>query len=62
MGSGRADYSAITIDSTTKNVYVDRWRNDDSGGRMVKGDGVRYCDMTGSGKDDYLVSVHGFLY
>ncbi|PVH79243.1 carbohydrate esterase family 3 protein [Cadophora sp. DSE1049] len=54
MGSGSADYSSITIDSKTSNVYVDRWRNDDSGGRMVKGDGVRYCDMTGSGKDDYL--------
>jgi hypothetical protein len=22
---------------------------------MVKGDGVKYCDMTGSGSDDYIV-------
>lgn len=37
------------------NVNVQRWRNQDKGGTMVKGDGSRYCDMTGSGSDDYIV-------
>ena len=24
---------------------------------MVRADGTRYCDMTGSGSDDYIVSA-----
>ncbi|KAK4897726.1 Glucan endo-1,3-alpha-glucosidase agn1 [Elasticomyces elasticus] len=52
MGSGRADYALGSI--RNGNVYVDRWRNDDHGGTMVKGDGTRFCDMTGDGSDDYV--------
>jgi hypothetical protein len=38
-------------------VVVDRYRNDDVVlGREVKADGSKYCDMTGDGKDDYIVS------
>ena len=55
-----ADFTllAVTADpsgSVLKNVRVERVRNDDHGGVRVKGDGVRYCDMTGSGSDDYIV-------
>jgi hypothetical protein len=46
MGSGRADYSVPYVDSATKNVYVDQWANNDSGGMKLKGDGTRFCDMT----------------
>lgn len=28
-----------------------------SGGTAVRGDGTRYCDMTGDGKDDLIVRV-----
>nr|OQO24051.1 hypothetical protein B0A51_05021 [Rachicladosporium sp. CCFEE 5018] len=52
MGSGRADYALGSIKNG--NVYVNRWENHDYGGTMVRGDGARYCDMTGSGSDDYL--------
>ena len=52
MGSGRADYALTSI--RDGNVYIDRWENRGHGGTTVKGDGVRYCDMTGSGSDDYL--------
>lgn len=53
MGSGRADYSKISIGSNG-NVYVDKWKNGGHGGTMVKGDGDFYCDMTGSGYMDYI--------
>lgn len=49
--------TAITIHGDTNEVYVDRWRNDDFGGTKIKGDGTRFCDMTGDGKDDYIVSI-----
>lgn len=52
MGTGRADYSKISIGSNG-NVFVDRWKNNDHGGTEVKGDGNHYCDMTGSGAMDY---------
>lgn len=60
MGSGRADYALASIKDN--NVYVDRWENLDHGGTTVKGDGARYCDMTGSGSDDYLfVDANGAI-
>ena len=52
LGSGRADYALTSIQNGT--VYVERWQNEDYGGTMVRGDGDRYCDMTGSGSDDYI--------
>lgn len=45
MGSGRADYTVVSI--RDGNVYIERWENHDYGGTEVKGDGSRYCDMTG---------------
>ena len=61
MGTGRADYSAIyLIEEGKKNVMIERTKNMDKGGTAVKGDGSRYCDMTGDGRDDYLwVSLMG---
>jgi hypothetical protein len=53
MGSGRADYSTVT-QVPNQNVVVDRYQNLDTGGTMTKGDGSRYCDMTGTGSDDYI--------
>lgn len=52
MGSGRADYALVSIKKG--NVYIQRWENHDHGGTMVRGDGTFYCDMTGSGSDDYV--------
>ena len=62
-GSGRADYALASIKDG--NVYIERWENRGHGGTMVKGDGARYCDMTGSGSDDYIFvdasgSIHFF--
>ncbi|KAK5693162.1 hypothetical protein LTR97_010638 [Elasticomyces elasticus] len=52
LGSGRADYALTSI--RDDKVYVERWKNEDQGGTMVRGDGTFYCDMTGSGSDDYI--------
>jgi hypothetical protein len=30
------------------------WQNNDVGGMHLKGDGVVYCDMRGTGSDDYV--------
>lgn len=51
-GSGKADYAAI--DETSTGITFTTWQNRDSGGTMVKGDGSRYCDMRGTGYDDYI--------
>ncbi|CZT02070.1 uncharacterized protein RAG0_09396 [Rhynchosporium agropyri] len=64
MGTGRADYASITERPATgtvaKSVYVTINKNMGSGGTAVKGDGTRYCDMTGSGSDDYIwISLMG---
>lgn len=59
MGTGRADFCKLTIGSNN-NVYVDKYKNNGKGGTIVKADGSRYCDMTGSGYDDYIwVSATG---
>ncbi|KAK2624027.1 hypothetical protein QTJ16_006661 [Diplocarpon rosae] len=53
MGSGRADASRVSARSNA-NVLVERFKNNGKGGTMVKGDGSRYCDMTGDGYEDYI--------
>ncbi|KAL4934909.1 hypothetical protein BDV06DRAFT_229313 [Aspergillus oleicola] len=43
--------------------YLYVWKNTGSGGTRLKGDGVFYCDMRGTGADDYVwVSVTGTAY
>jgi hypothetical protein len=38
-------------------------QNLDSGSTSVRGDGTRYCDMTGDGKEDTIVSIaYGELF
>ncbi|KAJ5801621.1 uncharacterized protein N7518_003689 [Penicillium psychrosexuale] len=45
------------------NHYTHVWKNVGSGGRYLKGDGVYYCDMRGTGADDYIwVSPDGIGY
>jgi hypothetical protein len=39
--------------------YLHVWKNTGSGGTRLKGDGVFYCDMRGTGADEY-VSVPSF--
>lgn len=60
MGSGRADYALASVKDGR--VWTDRWENHDHGATTTKGDGSRYCDMTGSGSDDYIfVDASGSL-
>ncbi|KAH8797345.1 hypothetical protein F5884DRAFT_815081 [Xylogone sp. PMI_703] len=56
IGSGRADYSIVTPGDGTVygKVEVSLWRNNGGGGTIVKADGDRYCDMRGTGSDDYI--------
>ncbi|KAH8678326.1 hypothetical protein BX600DRAFT_545929 [Xylariales sp. PMI_506] len=42
----------VTTDGCTYDVYA--WQNTGTGGAHLKGDGVYFCDMTGSGNDDYV--------
>ncbi|KAH8891447.1 hypothetical protein GQ53DRAFT_865088 [Thozetella sp. PMI_491] len=51
-GTGRLDY--VYMKANGKNIDMHVWKNQGSGGTRVKGDGVYYCDMTGSGRDDYV--------
>ncbi|KAL4861182.1 SGNH hydrolase-type esterase domain-containing protein [Aspergillus spectabilis] len=45
------------------NHYLHVWKNTGSGGTKLKGDGVFYCDMRGTGADDYVwVSSTGVGY
>lgn len=60
MGSGRADYALVSVKNGL--VWIDRWQNKDHGGTMVRGDGTFYCDMTGSGSDDYVVSLQNSVF
>ena len=53
----RADGRTVVSIKNGK-VFIDRWQNQDHGGTTVRGDGTRYCDMTGDGSDDYVVRVH----
>ncbi|KAL5083333.1 hypothetical protein Trisim1_001784 [Trichoderma cf. simile WF8] len=51
-GSGRRDYIYFQEEDTYYDMLV--WENQGAGGTKLKGDGVFYCDMTGSGSDDYV--------
>ncbi|KAH6611487.1 hypothetical protein Trco_001507 [Trichoderma cornu-damae] len=51
-GSGRLDYIYLKEEDTYYDMIV--WENQGAGGTKRKGDGVFYCDMTGSGSDDYI--------
>ncbi|KAM7185430.1 hypothetical protein V8F20_011802 [Naviculisporaceae sp. PSN 640] len=60
-GSGRADYvyiKCLTLNNTRCDYEVDVWRNTGSGGAHQKGDGVFWCDMSGTGNDDYVFIDH----
>ncbi|KAI9146849.1 Multidomain esterase [Paramyrothecium foliicola] len=47
--SKRADYSVTDADGNAT-----LFRNTGSGGKFLKGDGARFCDMYGRGTDDYV--------
>ena len=52
FGSGRLDY--IWLKPAGNNIEVEVYQNIGDGGQRMKGDGTYYCDMTGSGSDDYI--------
>ncbi|KAF2115103.1 SGNH hydrolase-type esterase domain-containing protein [Lophiotrema nucula] len=60
--TGKADYirvheSSAPVGSFPYNVYnytFEVWQNTGIGGTKLRGDGVRYCDVFGRGKDDYM--------
>ncbi|KFY47243.1 hypothetical protein V494_00086 [Pseudogymnoascus sp. VKM F-4513 (FW-928)] len=55
-GSGRADYvyiKCLTVEDGRCNYEVRAWENTGKGG-----DGVRWCDMSGTGNDDYVFVDH----
>jgi hypothetical protein len=51
-GSNKLDYIYIKKEKDYYDVLV--WENKGSGGTMLKGDGTFYCDMRGTGSDDYV--------
>ncbi|KAB5542692.1 hypothetical protein GE09DRAFT_1136165 [Coniochaeta sp. 2T2.1] len=51
-GSTRLDY--IYLKESGDHYEVRVWENTGGGGRKRKADGNFYCDMTGSGSDDYV--------
>jgi hypothetical protein len=51
-GSGRLDYIYIKNEPDWFDIRV--WENKGAGGTKRKGDGVFYCDMRGTGSDDYV--------
>ncbi|KAK4455138.1 hypothetical protein QBC34DRAFT_445431 [Podospora aff. communis PSN243] len=64
-GTNRADYVYIKCMPPSGTPIPDRcdyqvrvWKNLGSGGKHQKGDGSRFCDMTGSGNDDYVFIDH----
>ncbi|KAK4224248.1 CE3 protein [Podospora fimiseda] len=52
FGSGKLDY--IYLSETSRHFDVLVWENKGSGGTQRKSDGNFYCDMRGSGLDDYV--------
>ncbi|KAK4450304.1 integrin alpha N-terminal [Podospora aff. communis PSN243] len=57
-GSGRLDYIYIEEKSTYFDVKI--WENQGSGGTRRRSDGNFYCDMRGTGSDDYVwIWSHG---
>jgi hypothetical protein len=57
FGSGRNDL--VRMEQVGKNFSYDFhfYRNTGQGGKEVRGDGVRYCDMFGRGHDEYVSNV-----
>jgi hypothetical protein len=51
-GSNRLDYIYIKEEEDYSDVLV--WENTGSGGTKLKADGTFYCDMRGTGSDDYV--------
>ncbi|KAI1261901.1 carbohydrate esterase family 3 protein [Xylariaceae sp. FL1019] len=51
-GSGRLDYVYLKEEEDRFDALV--WENRGSGGTKLKADGDFYCDMRGSGSDDYV--------
>jgi hypothetical protein len=51
-GSNRLDYIYIKEEGDYFDVLV--WENKGSGGTKLKADGTFYCDMRGTGSDDYI--------
>jgi hypothetical protein len=51
-GSNRLDYIYIKEEDDYYDVLV--WENKGSGGTKLKADGTFYCDMRGTGSDDYV--------
>ncbi|AEO70515.1 carbohydrate esterase family 3 protein [Thermothielavioides terrestris NRRL 8126] len=51
-GSNRLDYAHLKEADDHYDIEV--WENLGAGGTKLKADGVFYCDMTGSGSDDYV--------
>ncbi|OJJ35887.1 hypothetical protein ASPWEDRAFT_41117 [Aspergillus wentii DTO 134E9] len=52
-------------DGETDDHYAHAWKNTGKGGAHLKGDGVYYCDMRGTGADDYIwvsPTGTGYLY
>lgn len=51
-----ADYTALIAPEVIGPYFpsITLWQNTGSGGTRLKGDGDRYCDMTGNGSDDYV--------
>lgn len=52
FGSGKLDYIYLKEEKDYYDVRV--WENTGDGGTRRKADGNFYCDMTGSGRDDYV--------
>jgi hypothetical protein len=52
FGSGRRDYIYLKEEKTYFDVYV--WENLSGGSTKRKADGNYYCDMRGTGRDDYV--------
>ncbi|KAF4968093.1 hypothetical protein FSARC_4454 [Fusarium sarcochroum] len=51
-GSNRLDYILLKEQKEHYDVVV--WQNQGAGGTKLKADGNYYCDMTGSGSDDFV--------
>jgi hypothetical protein len=51
-GSNRLDYIFLKEEKEYYDVVV--WQNQGAGGTKLKADGNYYCDMRGSGSDDYV--------
>ena len=61
-----ADYTFVVgFEETHSIAYpsVSLWQNTGAGGTQQKGDGARYCDMTGTGSDDYVwMGIDGTMW